>query len=61
MNRKLQQMKTGQMFVILPKQAMQMLDWNKGDYIKLSFDKNKVVLEKNKGGGKDLENPSAIV
>ena len=46
--RKLQQMKTGQIFLCLPIQAMKMLDWNKGDHIKISFDKNKVLLEKEK-------------
>ncbi len=39
-------MKSGQMFITLPIQAMKMLAWNKGDSIKISFDRNKVVLEK---------------
>lgn len=44
--RKLQEMKSGQMFVNLPLQALKMLDWSKGDKIKIGFDRNKIVLEK---------------
>lgn len=46
--RKLQQMKSGQVFITLPVQAVRMLGWEKQDKIKLSFDRNKIVLEKEK-------------
>lgn len=46
MKRRLQRMKAGQMFITLPIQIMKMMDWNKGDEIKFSFDKNKIILEK---------------
>ncbi len=44
--RKLQQTPGGQMFLTLPKQSVMMLNWEKGNRIKMSFDKNKIIIEK---------------
>lgn len=48
--RKLQQMqykeKGGQYFICIPKQYAEMIGWCRGDFIKISPDKQKIVLEK---------------
>jgi hypothetical protein len=48
MKRKLQQMKTGQMFLTLPIQLMRIADWNKKDLIQISYKDGAIILRKSK-------------